>query len=98
MPSDGRALGSRVSLGKLARWSWKTIEHNNILEGRAALSCLQFLLRDAALYGQRVLIFSDNQVVIGMMAKGKYSTRALNFLARWAGAIRLATGIRPYWR
>ena len=83
---------------EVARWAWKETEHNNILEARAALGCLKLLLRSPQYYGHRVLLFSDSQVVIGCFSKGRSSTRVLNYLARRAGAIRLATGIRVYWR
>ena len=37
-------------------------------------------------------------MVIGAFSKGRSSCEALNRLARRLGALRLATGIRPYWR
>jgi len=83
---------------EVGRWRWKHEEHNNILEGRAGIATLNHLAMDEEVVGKRVLIFTDNQVVLGVMAKGRSSVRLLNFLARKAAALTIGLGMKVYWR
>ena len=81
-----------------ARWRFRDVEHNNILEGRAAVGAATMAASRDDSIGKRILMISDSQVVVGVMSKGRSSVRALNRLARRVGALTLGMGIRFYWR
>ena len=73
-------------------------EHVNILETREALASLLDFADQPDSFGKRVLMLSDSQVAIGVLSKGRSSSRPLNRLARRAAARRLAFQIVPIWR
>jgi hypothetical protein len=81
-----------------ARWQWNKIEHNNVLEARAASIAVADILKDGSTWGHKILAFSDSQVVIGFLSKGRSSRRLLNYIARRTAAMLLASGTRLYWR
>ena len=83
---------------ELRRWQWQKHEHVNILETRVALASLLDFADQPYSFGKRVLMLSDSQVAIGVLSKGRSSSRPLNRLARRAAARRLAFQIVPIWR
>ena len=83
---------------EVSRWRWRHVEHNNILEARAALAAVQEKARDPANYGRRCLIFTDSQAVLGALAKGRSSRPLMNYIAKRVAALTLATSMRVYWR
>ena len=64
------------------RWKWKQHEHDNVLEGRAALAAAARMATDPETLDKRALIISDSQVVIGVFSKGRSSAPILNYSAR----------------
>ena len=81
-----------------ARWTWNTGEHNNILEGRAALVAVKIATREPKDWRKRHLVMSDSQVVIGVFGKGRSSKHEMNCLARRLCAMVVATGVKVYFR
>lgn len=72
------------------RGRWKHHEHNNILEGRAALAALRHLARSRKNWGKRHLVFTDSQVILGAFGKGRSSAPSLLRLCRRWALFRLA--------
>jgi hypothetical protein len=81
-----------------ARWRFHEEEHNNILEARASAGAVSILLENPKAWGKRCLLFTDSQVVLGVLSKGRSSVKALNRMARRVAALTYATGAKLYWR
>ena len=62
------------------------------------VSALKHIARDPANWGMKVVVASDNLCAIGIITKGRSSRRRMLLLARQAGALQLATGIRALMR
>ena len=62
------------------------------------MGVVQKMLETGNLFGQRLLVFSDSQVTIGALAKGRSSRPLLNYVCRRAAALRLAFTTRVCWR
>ena len=82
----------------LFKWAWATVEHNNVLEMRAALRAVETLARDGKVWGHRAIIISDSQAVVGALSKGRSSRPVFNQLCRRQAAVTLGLGIKFYWR
>ena len=95
LPAAWRTLG-RWNL--VLQGTWAKDEHQNVLECRVAVMTLRRLARNRRAWGRRVLIAVDSLVTLGVLARGRSASPALLALARQAGAILLACGIRPIWR
>ena len=52
-------------------------QHINLSEADALLLGLRGITRDVSVHGHRLLVFNDSQVVVGAVAKGRSSSRAL---------------------
>jgi hypothetical protein len=76
------------------RGRWKRQEHNNVLEGRAALQSLRRLSRSSRNWGTRVLMLGDSQVIQGCFSKGRSSCYPLLLLGRRLASLLLATRMR----
>jgi len=79
-------------------WKWKTPEHNNVLEARAAVAAFQRATKSSHSWGKRILLISDSQVTIGALSKGRSSVMILNRLCRRMAAMVLGFQIKPYLR
>ena len=77
---------------------WEKEEHQNILECRAAVAIRRRMARAPVHWRARVLIITDSLVTLGCMAKGRSSSRPLLHLCRQAAAVRLVSGVRPFFR
>jgi len=73
--------------------SWKKSEHNNVGEARAAVWATR-RLGHAGVRDRRCVVWSDSQVVIGALTKGRSASRALNALCRRQCAMCLLFGLR----
>ena len=82
----------------LAKWTWETEEHNNVLEMRTAVAAAERISRDQCNWNGRSLVISDSQATIGALAKGRSSARIFNRLCRKACSITLGMGLKLYWR
>ena len=80
------------------RVQWDRPEHINVLELRTAVMALRHCARSRHCWDTRVLCFTDSLVTLGVLTKGRSSSRALLGLARSAAAMQLVLGLRPYWR
>ena len=78
--------------------TWRDLEHNNILEARTAVNLLRHVARDPSRWGEKLLVFTDSLVTLGILTKGRSSVHVLNRLCRKAAAIVLSTGLKVYWR
>eukprot|EP00971_Amphidinium_carterae_P268453 5326007-Amphidinium_carterae.2 len=57
-------------------------QHINALELRAAHAGIKFFLRSAEHLGSRCLLALDSQVCLGVLVKGRSSSRVLNHVLR----------------
>jgi hypothetical protein len=81
-----------------SRWKWKHEEHINLLEAKTVLSQMSHIAGEQDSEGKRIMIFSDSQVSIAALAKGRSSVRELNRVARKAAAWVLTMGWKVYLR
>ena len=73
-------------------------EHNNLLEGRAALAALRHLARSSKNWSKRHLLFTDSLVVLGAFGKGRSSSPSLLRLCRRWALFRILLQMRTYLR
>lgn len=76
---------------------WKRKEHINVLELRAVKTALSWFLttkKSIRSRGRRLLLFTDSQVVHGVLKKGRTSSHSLLVRARAVAALLLCSGIR----
>ena len=83
---------------ELFRWTWDLQEHINLLELRAAFAAYRHACRSTRSWRCRHMLFVDNQVVLGIISKGRSSKAGLNHILRRIGALALATRCRFYVR
>lgn len=86
-----RAEFIRSQVWSLAiRHKWKTRRSIHILEGEALILGLKWLLRSKANFGKRIVIFLDNEALVGAIRKGRSSVREFNVICRKVMALTLA--------
>ena len=68
-------------------------EHINIMEGKAFLLALRWVLRRPQLHKRRLVVLIDSKVWIGAAAKGRSSSPSLLRLLRRVAALVLGTGL-----
>ncbi len=68
-------------------------EHINIMEGKAFLAALRWVLRRPDRHRRRVVVLIDSRVWIGAAAKGRSSSVPLLRLLRRVAAMVLASGV-----
>lgn len=98
VPPVGLCWDSLSRWTEVARYTWRIQEHNNVLEGRAALSSVVRLAQRGNILGKRCVLMTDSQVVLGAFSKGRSSRPSLNLLARRLGALILGYSLKLYWR
>ncbi len=59
-------------------WRWRHPDHINVLEMEALYQSLRWRLRGGRLFNPRFLHLVDSQVVLGVVAKGRSSSKKLN--------------------
>lgn len=87
------------------RWSWtvahsypfRTAEHINVLELRAILHTLEWRARTSIFHSCRFLHLSDSQVCLGVLTKGRSSSRKVNRLLRRVCSLCIALDLYPLW-
>eukprot|EP00973_Karenia_brevis_P082863 11489516-Karenia_brevis.AAC.1 len=67
-------------------------QHINVLEARSVLLFITKLV-DAGVRDKRILILSDSRVAVGAIAKGRSSSRKLNFVLRRIAGVSLRYGL-----
>ena len=83
---------------ELLRLRWRVEDHNNLGELRVLVLTLRRLVRSSLSWDRRFLVFSDSQVSLGAVTKGRSASWPLLRLTRMAAACQLLCGIRPYVR
>jgi len=75
---------------------WRDPEHINSLETRAVSTALRWLLstRDPSVFGSKILLCSDSQVVVGALRKGRSPSRVLLRRIRNISSLLLASQLR----
>ena len=82
------------------RWRWRVCQeyawkmekrHINELELESSFLYLLRRSREESRLGSRCLLLSDSQVVCGVLAKGRSSSRKLNLVVRRLGGLLLGT-------
>lgn len=94
-PSDAEALADQSAWRTIVSAPWRAPEHINVLELRAVLTAVKWVLSHPQAVRSRVLILSDSQVVVGAVTKGRSSSQPLLRRLRALAALVLASGIRP---
>ena len=95
---EARALlekGGEAQDGWIRRQEWTTaISHPweksvyiHLLEGEATIIGLKWLLRARRNLGKRLIMFTDNQTLLGALRKGRSSKRSLNKICRRVAAL-----------
>jgi hypothetical protein len=75
-------------------YKWKSTGHINALEAIAILDLLRKLGHSKANHFQRTLLLVDNTTVVGILAKGRTTSRSLRNPLRRTAAVLVATGTR----
>ena len=96
------ATADRVEQSDLAdaRWSdivasrWRFPDHINVLEIRAVSAAVRWALKFPSSLGHRLRVFSDSQVAIGALRKGRSSSPVLLRRLRSVASWLLASGVR----
>ena len=78
------------------RWDFEKEEHINVLELKAAYNAIRHKSRRARSWHKRHLIFVDNQVILGALAKGRSSRQGLNYVLRKVASLTLGLRMRVY--
>lgn len=84
---------------KSARWStiissaWRVAEHINVLELRAVLLALHWLLSYPSSHSSRVYLLVDSTVALYSLWKGRSSSAPLLLILRKISALLLASGV-----
>ena len=87
-------------MGPISSWTettgrtWKTPEHNNVSEARASVAAMDVASREAMILGKRLLMMTDSQVTLGVLAKRRSPIKVLNRLARRAAATTLGLSLK----
>lgn len=69
--------------------------HSGVLEAHACLLALKWLARRAANHHHKIPLLVDAKVVIGAVAKGRSSSRALRTILRSVAAITMGANVLP---
>ena len=85
-----------------SQWRWSIIQsyrffkkqHINELELRAVLNYLRFRAQRKSHHRARLLLFTDSQVCIGLLAKGRSSALRLNHLMRRIAPVLVSCNMR----
>ena len=80
-----------------ASYPWRRREHINVLELRTVLQALEWRSRASQFHSCRVLHLSDSQVCLGVLTKGRSSSRKLNRILRRICSLCLALNAFPIW-
>eukprot|EP00435_Cladocopium_sp_Y103_P037986 s305_g10.t1 len=78
----------------LMSYKWKNTGHINSLEAIAILDLLRKLVRNKQNHFARTLLLVDNSTVVGILAKGRTTSKSLRGPLRRATAVLVTTGTR----
>lgn len=97
-PDDYLHPSTRWGIIAASRWRDNN-EHINSLELRAAATAVRWSLSYPSSLGRKLFLFSDSQVAIGSLSKGRSSSPLLLRRLRAISASLLASGLRLllYW-
>ena len=102
LPDDGSSWRAPVAVGFVNVHRWSVIvahrwvfggEHINVLELRALITGLRWVLSFPSSIGCRVVLLIDSSVVVGAVSKGRSSSFPLLVLLRRLSALCLAGGL-----
>ena len=77
---------------------WKRPQHITTLEGRAAVSGLNWISRNRQYRNAKLIAFQDNQAFLGAARKGRSSAWGVLGQCRRVAAVCLFAGLRVGWR
>ena len=78
-------------------WAWSTPEHINVLELRAALTCLRWKIEKKLCFKTKFVHLLDSMVVLNALARGRSSSRKMRRALLKANALLLASGCQVVW-
>jgi hypothetical protein len=87
---------------RMHQWEWKVLQaypfrissHINVLETRAIFNYVRYRLKRREGLRARILIFSDSQVAISVVSKGRSSSLQLNNVLRRLGGLVVLCNLR----
>eukprot|EP00438_Fugacium_kawagutii_P019945 Skav209628 [mRNA] locus=scaffold4224:30594:35975:+ [translate_table: standard] len=74
-------------------FKWRFSQHINVLELKALLHSLQWRSRRSGYHSFRTMLLCDSQAVIAVVAKGRSSSKQINFLLRRLCALCLSLNL-----
>ena len=89
-------LSSRVQFVREQKWhtaikhKWRSEKPIHILEGEALVLGLKWFLRSQRNFGRRIIVFLDNDALVGAIRKGRSSVPDFNIICRKVMALTLA--------
>ena len=98
VPSIGQNWDDISRWKETFRTTWSVRDHNNLGEIRGVLLALRHAARSPSNFEKKLLIFTDSQVALGSLMKGRSSAWPVLRLCRVAAAVELSCGIRLFLR
>ena len=89
-----------TTVQQVDKWStivssrWSHVEHINVLEVRSVHTAIRWVMSHHQSINRRVLLFSDSQVTVASIRKGRSSSHTLLRRLRYLSALLLSSGIR----
>eukprot|EP00438_Fugacium_kawagutii_P028380 Skav207224 [mRNA] locus=scaffold1717:49410:52959:+ [translate_table: standard] len=74
-------------------FKWRQSQHINLLELKALLHAIQWRSRRSGYHSFRTMILCDSQAVIAVVAKGRSSSKQVNFILRRLCALCLSLNV-----
>ena len=74
-------------------WKWHHEDHINVLELEALYQSLRWRVRGGRSFNKRLLHLVDSQVVLGVTAKGRSSSKKLNRVVKKLNVLLLGSHI-----
>lgn len=78
-------------------WAWRSPEHINVLELRAALACLRWRVEKRQVFNTKFVHLLDSMVVLNALARGRSSSRKMRRALLKTNALLLASGCQVVW-
>ena len=83
---------------EVAGWRWHhSGDHINVLELRAILTTLRWLVARRGIHGRRFLHLTDSLVCLHSLSRGRTSSRKLRHVLKRVNSLILAADLHPVW-
>ena len=92
-PIDSGQWAWKVTLS----YRWKDKAHINVLETQAVFDCLRHVAKHPRHHDSRRLVLVDSQVALGLLTKGRSSSRRINQILVRLAAVAKASNIMAFY-